>query len=384
MRNVRTVIASLLVAACLFCFASTGYSQGTNLGTIRGSVVDEKGATVPNAIVKVTDLATGITLDLTTNGQGDYEAAGLKSGNYRITVNAPGFKTTSLSAVLTGSDVVRADAKLEVGEASAIVSVTTEAGLIQTETPTVGGTINNRQLIELPRDSRDIYQFLYLSPNITQGEASGSFKYIGAQSYGAAFSLDGQRSNGGIFGEPTASQPSLEAIGELTVLSNNFTAEYAGIANIRVDTKRGQKEYHGSLFYNNKNSALAAWSLGDKNDLANFVPSFARPDFPKPYFNLNETGGSVNGPIPWIGKNKTFFTVAYERRWNVNPFRFAARNSVPSQPLLSGDFSHLADSRKPTVPADVLSLLTPQELAANTVLVGGTRRFITIPQRLLN
>src|SRR5215813_12881450 len=384
MRIVGTIIASVLVTGCVLFLVQTDYAQGTNLGTIRGTVVDQKGATVPNATVKVTDLATNITLDLTTNGQGDYEAAGLKSGTYQVTVNAPGFKTTSVNAVLTGSDVVRADAKLEVGDASALVSVTGEAGLIQTETPTISGTINNRQLIELPRDSRDIYQFLYLSPNITQGESSGSFKYIGAQSYGAAFSLDGQRSNGGIFGEPTASQPSLEAIGELTVLSNNFTAEYAGIANIRVDTRRGQKNFHGSAFYNNKNSALAAWSLRDKIDLANFVPSFARPDFPKPYFNLNETGGSLNGPIPWIGKNRTFFTVAYERRWQVSPFRFAMRNSVPSQPLLSGDFSHLVDARKPTVPAEVLPLLTPQELAANTVLVGTSRRFITIPQRLLN
>jgi hypothetical protein len=313
MRIIRTIIRSLLVAGSLFCLCGTGYSQGTNLGTIRGTVTDQKGASVAGASVKVSDLATDISRDLTTNSEGDYEAAGLKSGNYRVTVTAPGFSTTSLNAALTGSDVVRADARLEVGDANATVSVTAEAGLIQTETPTISGTINNHQLIELPRDSRDIYSFLYLNPNITQGEASGSFKYIGAQSYGAAFSLDGQRSNGGIFGEPTASQPSLEAIGELTVLSNNFTAEYAGIANIRVDTKRGQKDYHGSLFYNNKNSALAAWSLGDKNDLASFTPSFARPDFPKPYFNLNETGGSVSGPVPWIGRNKTFFTVAYGR-----------------------------------------------------------------------
>jgi len=384
MRIARTIITSFLVVGSLFCFSGPAYPQGTNLGSIRGAVTDPKGAAVPNASVKITDLATNISRDLTSNSQGDYELAGLKSGKYRVAITAPGFKTTSIDAVLSGSDVVRADAALEVGDANAVVSVTGEAGLIQTETPTISAALNNHQIIELPRDSRDIYSFLYLNPNITQGEASGSFKYIGAQSYGAAFSLDGQRSNGGIFGEPTASQPSLEAIGELTVLSNNFTAEYAGIANIRVDTKRGEKSFHGSLFYNNKNSALAAWSLGDKNDLANFTPSFARPDFPKPYFNLNEAGGSVNGPIPGLGENKTFFLVAYERRWQVSPFRFAARNSVPSQPLLSGDFSHLVDSRKPAVPAASTGVvLTPTEIANNTV--GGLGlQFITIPQRLIN
>ena len=201
-RTPRIISSIFLLVCCVLCGAATAFSQGTHLGTIRGTVADQKGEAVPNASVQVTDLATNISRSLTTNSGGDYEAVGLKSGNYRVTVTAPGFKTTAINAVLSGSDEVRADARLEVGEASAVVTVTTEAGLIQSETPTISGTINNLQLIELPRDSRDIYQFLYLNPNITQGEASGSFKYIGAQSYGAAFSLDGQRSNGVEFTMP--------------------------------------------------------------------------------------------------------------------------------------------------------------------------------------
>lgn len=384
MRIARTIITSLLLVGCLFCLASRSYSQGTHLGTIRGTVVDQKGEAVPNASVQVTDLGTDISQSLVSNGEGDYEAPGLKSGNYRVTVTAPGFKTTEINAVLSGSDVVRADARLEVGEASAVVSVSAEAGLIQTEAPTISGTINNKQLIELPRDSRDIYQFLYLNPNITTSAEGLDFKFIGAQSYGAAFSLDGQRSNGGIFGGATASQPSLEAISELTVLSNNFTAEYAGIANIRIDTKRGEKDFHGSLFYNNRNSALSAWTIQDKINLASFVPNPARPDYPKPYFNLNETGGSLNGPVRLFGNDKTFFLGAYERRWSVDTVRFAARNSLPGQRLLNADFTQLSNANKPAVPAAVLPLLTPAELAANTILVGTTRRFTTIPQRLLN
>src|SRR5207237_2471383 len=124
---------------------------------------------------------------------------------------------------------------------------------------TSSGTMTNELLTELPRDSRDCASVLYLNPNIRQGSGDGSFKFLGAQSYGASYSLDGQRSNGGVFGEPTSSQPSLESIGELTVMANSFTAEYAGIANIRVSTKRGGADYHGSLFADNQNSALAAW-----------------------------------------------------------------------------------------------------------------------------
>jgi hypothetical protein len=391
MRIARRIIVSLFLTMAFFSLASPSYAQGTNAGTIRGRVTDPNGASVAGASVKVTDVGTGIARDLTTNEDGDYEAASLKPGSYTVNVVAPNFKTTVVNVVVTGSDAVRADAKLEIGTQDATVTVTQEAGTIQTESPTISGNLTTRQLLELPRDSRDIYQFLYLNPNITSSVGGEGFKFIGAQSYGASFSLDGQRSNGGIFGEATASQPSLEAIDELTVLSNNFSAEYAGIANIRVVTKRGQSKYHGSLFANNKNSALSAWSSGDLNDLHNFTPNPANPDFPKPYYNLNEDGGSLSGPIP--GSKKTFFLGSYERRWSLTPLRFSANNRLPGQRLLTGDFTALSNSRKPLVPADILPTLTAAELAGNTVCFPDpadcaapdtTRRFTVIPPRLLN
>src|SRR5678815_3115378 len=86
MRIATRINVSLLLAACLFCFASRTYSQGTHFGTIRGTVVDQKGEIVPNASVQITDLATNLSQSLTTNGDGDYEVPGLKSGNYRVTV----------------------------------------------------------------------------------------------------------------------------------------------------------------------------------------------------------------------------------------------------------------------------------------------------------
>ena len=174
---------------------------------------------------------------------------------------------------MNGSDTVSANAVLKVSVASESVEVTADAPLVDADDQTISDTITSRAVIELPRDSRDVYSFLYLNPNITQSGTDGSFKFLGAQSYGASFSLDGQRSNGGIFGEPTASQPSLEAVGDINVLSNDFSAEYAGIANVRVTTKRGGAGYHGSAFYNNKNSALAAWTLQDLIGKANFAPT---------------------------------------------------------------------------------------------------------------
>jgi len=353
MKIVRTIMTSVLVTGFLLCFIGTAYSQGTNLGTIRGTVTDANGAVIPNATVQITDKGTGISRDLTTNGEGNYEAAALKPGRYEISVTATGFKKTLVDAVLSGSETVRADVKAEVGNYTETVTVTgAEAGVIQRDQPVLAGTLDNRQIQEVPRDSREILEFLYLNPDITQGPGGdGTFKFLGAQSYGATFSLDGQRTNGGIFGEPTSSQPSLETVGELIVLSKNFTAEYSGVANIRIETKRGGADYHGSLFYNNKNSALAAWTIQDKNDQANFLPTSAVQSFPTPYFNLNELGGSFGGPVPFSTK-RTFFLMSYERRWDFAPVRVRS-NNIPSSLLLGGNFTQIVNTSKPVVPASI-------------------------------
>ena len=384
MKIVRTVMTSVLVTGALLCFMSTALSQGTNLGTIRGTVTDANGAVIPNASVKITDKSTGLSRDLTTNGEGNYEAAALKPGTYEVMVIATGFKKTVVETVLGGAETVRADIKAEVGTQNETVTVSGgEAGLIQRDQPVIAGTLNNQQLQEVPRDSREILEFLYLNPDITQGPGGdGTFKFLGAQSYGATFSLDGQRTNGGIFGEPTSSQPSLETVGELIVLSKNFTAEYSGVANIRIETKRGGADYHGSLFYNNKNSALAARSIQDKIDEANFLPTSAVPNYVKPYFNLNEVGGSFSGPVPF-SRERTFFLMSYERRWDFAPVRVRS-NNIPSSLVLAGNFTQIVNTSKPAVPASVIPLLTAQELANNTILVGTTRRFVSIPTRLLN
>jgi len=384
MRIVRTIVSSGLTLGLLLCVSATIYAQGTNLGTLRGTVTDPNGAVIPNASVKITDQTTGLSRDLTTDSEGNYEAAALKAGTYKISISATGFKTTEVDAVLKGSDVVRADVRTEVGAQSENVLVSgADAGIIEKEQPVIAGTLNNRQLIEIPRDSRDIYEFLYLNPDITQGpNGDGSFKFIGGQSYGASFSLDSQRTNGGIFGEPTGSQPSLETIGELTVLSKNFTAEYSGIANIRVETKRGGAAYHGSLFYNNKNDALAAWTVQDKNAQAAFLPSADLQEFPKSRFNLNEVGGYISGPLPKAG-DKTFFLLSYERRWDLNAVQLRS-SQIPTSLVLGGNFTAIAANSRPTVAAAVLPLLTPEELASNTIVTGTTRRWLSIPTRLLN
>src|SRR5215204_4381795 len=185
MKMVRTIITSVLVAVFMLCTFSEGFAQGTNLGTIRGTVTDPNGGVIPNATVQITDKATGLSRDLSTNEDGNYEAAALKPGTYQVVVTASGFKKTIVEAKLSGSEVVRADVKTEVGTQNETVTVSgADVGLIQRDQPVISTVLDNKQLLEIPRDSREILNFLYLNPDITQGSTGeGSFKFIGAQSY---------------------------------------------------------------------------------------------------------------------------------------------------------------------------------------------------------
>ena len=384
-----------LLACMLIAFSIVSsvvvLGQGTDLGTIRGTVTDASGALVPNARVTITDQATGTPRTTTSNSHGEYQIFGLPSGVYKVTISMRGMATHDITGVkLNGSDVVSANAVLKVSSAKEEVLVTAEAPTINTADQTISDTISNREVIDLPRDSRDIFSFLYLNPNITQSNDTNTYKFLGFQSYGANFTIDGQRSTSTLDGSPTDSEPSLEAVGELNVLSNDFSAEYAGVASIRVTTKRGTNQFHGSAFYNNHNSGFAALTLQDKLGIVDAQGSLY--PYPYPYFNLNDVGGSFGGPIP--GLKKTWFFMAYERNYNRNSVS-ATDNKLPHPSFWTGNFSPLIANPDdmnsdllPTVPANVS--LTPGEIAADTYCVGwpnctGTGgQFVIIPSRLLN
>jgi hypothetical protein len=355
------------------------FGQGTDLGTIRGTVKDASGAVIANAKVTITDLDTNTSRQTNANGAGDFEVFGLNSGRYKVSVSATGMNTQEINeVVVNGSATVGVNVTLRVSGVEEKMEVSAEAVTINTENPTISDTIGHQSVIDLPRDTRDIYSFLYLNPNITGADEPGDFKFIGGQSYGGSFSVDGQRSNGGIFGAQTDSKPSLEAVDELNVLSNSFSAEYAGTANIRITTKRGQNQFHGSAFYNNANSALAALSLQDLVGIADFVPNAFASKYPTPYFNINDLGGSIGGPVK--GLKRTWFFAAYERDYSVAPVNIST-TKLAHPSLWTGNFSLMDDADKPDVPAG--TVLTPQEIATDTV-GGAGLQFIQIPSELLN
>jgi hypothetical protein len=367
------------------CFAACTpnlFAQGSDLGTIRGIVTDSSGALIPNAQVKITNLGDLRVYPFKSDARGEYNASNLIPGQYKAAFTAPGFETSVIDGiVLNGSDVSQQNAVLHPATQTVNVQVTSQAVGIDTEESTLSQTLNSTAVVNLPRDSRDINTFLYIDPSITQGDGNGgapeflpTFKAIGTQSYGFSFSLDGQRNSGGVFGEQTRSEPSLESVGELNVLSNNFSAEYAGVLNVRVNTKNGGAQNHGSLFYNDVNSGLAARPMLGQSASA-----------PTPHSNFTQTGGSWGGPIPKL-KN-TFFFMAYEWWDNAFPIPESNVKGVLSPKVQAGDFSEMNLCNDPTlasIAADSPGGAAPAGLTLDTCASSGATVVKDVPASLQN
>src|SRR5262245_25698315 len=272
------------------------------LGTIRGTVVDPQGSVVPGAAVLIVDEATSVPRAVETDAEGRYEATNLRPGTYRVEIVTTNFKKFELPGVVVKTGVVsRADAKLQLGGVSETVTVSSEAANnIVLESPSVSVGLDQQQLRDLPRNSRDMQDFLLLNPNVLAG--SDDIQFLGGRTYGVSYVQDGQASTNAIFGTVGNSAPGLDMISEVQVLSNSYSAEYGGLAGVVVTTKRGGNSYHGSGFYDYNADGLNALTYNQKQS------GVERGD-PNSDTHAHRWGLSVGGPLV---QNKTFFFANYE------------------------------------------------------------------------
>src|SRR5665647_1051835 len=205
---------------------------------MRGTVVDSGGGVIPKAPVLITDEATGVPHALETDARGNFAVPNLQPGTYKVEVIVANFKKFERTGVRLSTGVVTlVNVQLEVGTIGETVNVSAEApaNVITLDSPSVSRSLDAQQLRDLPRNSRDIQSFLYLNPNVAG--TSDDIQFLGGRTYGVSYVQDGQASTNAIFGTVGNSAPGLDAIQEMQVLSNSYSAEYGGLAGVVVTTK---------------------------------------------------------------------------------------------------------------------------------------------------
>src|SRR5581483_2966706 len=152
----------LLATVLLLAFSAVAQVQN---GQFTGTVTDPSGAAVPNAKVTVTNLGTNYSVTATTNQTGNYTASQLPPGTYKITVEAPGFKTVSnTDLVVHAGTIEHSDVKLQLGAAKEVVEVTGEQAAVNTEDSKLAATVTSTQISNLPLNGRNVYDLIQLAP----------------------------------------------------------------------------------------------------------------------------------------------------------------------------------------------------------------------------
>lgn len=321
----KAVAAKIVVAMAL---AALPICAQLNRGVVEGTVRDPQGAVVPGVRVTVTDIETGVSQNLTTNGSGYYRAENLVPGRYHISFAANGFHSLELNQVqVIAAQVLEEDAQLKLGTALETVQVRAAPALVQTGASNFSTTLASSAVQSIPLAGRDLQQLVNLLPGVNNVEgppgtlfgfnsAYGSFpdpehaqgsnvSVNGGQAGANAWYLDGNVDLSGI-GENMAIDPSPDAVSEFQVVTSSLSAQYGrtggGIFNVVL--KSGTNQLHGNLYEFVQNSSFNA-----RNPFTSI--SSTGKIIPQAQIRYNDFGGTIGGPVivPHIynGRNKTFF-----------------------------------------------------------------------------
>lgn len=367
-RDACSFAKQLRFATVLLFFAIPLSAQST-AGRILGTVTDQSGAAVPGATVVVTDTQRGTSRTLTADSSGDYVAADLQPGTYKVHVEAKGFKTVERPSVtIEVATDVRSDFVLQPGQVSEVVTITDEVPLVNTTSSTLGGTLSNQEINDLPLSGRNYENLLQLRPGVMRYPGGGfsTTSSNGLRAEDNSYFIEGLFNsepysgqaivNGaGIAGDSATILP-IDAIQEFNV-QQNPPAEYGWKpgAVVNVGLKSGTNKFHGTAFGFGRDGVM------DARNYFNADPN------PKLTRTLEQFGGSIGGAIV---KDKAFFFGAYEgQRYNVgNSYGGVTSPSmVHMAPNGSCSFGFAGDCAD-SIPDAIADLLEPGATTAGAIV----------------
>src|SRR5467141_1826071 len=309
---VRRSIWVGLAVLCLFggLKTSTTLAQAV-YGSILGTVTDPQGGAVSGAKVTVTSLSKSTAVESTTNESGNYSVTHLIPDTYKIRIEAAGFKATDIPVVQVSADsAAHVDATMQVGAVTQSVEVTGEIPQLKTDRADVDVEFSQKYVEDLPVLNRNFTNFELLSPGTqnfvgwgpaaTENPQGGGQIFVNGQHFsGTNFELDGTDNQDPILGIIVVN-PNLDAIGEAKIALQDYDAESgkatAGV--VKVQTKSGSNDFHGSGFYFYRSSDQEARD-----------PFTNKPGVSLAAATWKQFGGSVGGPI---FKDKLFFFGDYQ------------------------------------------------------------------------
>jgi hypothetical protein len=323
---------ALSVAAGLLLLCLPAFSQ-VNFGGILGNVSDRSGGVIAGATITVTNTQTGQSRTMTTDSAGGYVAPSLSPGTYSVRAGASGFKSSEHVNILVevGSNV-RVDLALEVGASTQTVSVTSAVPLVDATSATLGGTLSNEAINDLPLNGRNFQNLITLRPGVIIQPGGGAWTQStdGLRAGATIYYVDGLMDNDYNVGWTVVNAPTptteagsilpIDAIQEFN-LEENPKAEFGWKpgAVVNVGIKSGTNQLHGTAYALGRDSS---W------DARNFFNPIGQNKLP---LQLENFGATVGGPV---FKDKLFFFIGYEGRRDLIGNSFGV--SIPEQTAQPG------------------------------------------------
>lgn len=358
MNQIRTLAAVLLCAAAV--------CAQTNKGGITGTVFDKTGAVISSATVTITKIGTNESIKLSTSESGAFSAPLLDPVEYRITVEAPGFKRSVIDKVKVDTALTSTvNVTLELGEATAEITVTADAPLINSASGAAGQTITERQISEMPLNNRSVLDLVLTVGNVT-GVAGTEDPELGSDIPAPGFNVnvnggragstailaDGAYNTGVGLGRALVTF-SPDTVQEFTVQTSNFSAEFGmtGGGIVNMTTKSGTNNFNGLFYWYHRNPSLnaAPFTINANNRP---VSNRRQHQFGLIYGGPVVLPRKIFGPAGYDGRDRTFFFVAYEPRYYFDGTQGTLL--LPTPAMLRGDFSNVVGVNGGYAPLDVV------------------------------
>src|SRR5579862_2990187 len=301
MNSTSKVLLALSLA--LLC-PILAFAQGAATGDLHVTVKDEKGSVVTNATVTAREQNKGFERATTLNNEGEYRLLALPPGLYMVTVAAPGFgKYETSDQQVTVGQMRDLPVTLQVGSVQTVVSVTSEADLVETTRTSTTDTIDQRRIDNLPINGRNYINFTLTDSQVTRDNApntgaapTSGLNFSGQRGRSNLVNVDGadatDNSTNGV--RSTVSQ---EAVQEFQIINNSYAAEYGRAAGgvVNIITRSGSNDFHGDVFGYLRNRDIQA------------VNPFSTVS--NPAYTRVQAGAAFGGPIK---KDKTYYYFSYE------------------------------------------------------------------------